>query len=91
MNKKENVKEAVSLLKALSNIKRLEIICAIEQEEQKVNDLVKQIGISQSSLSQHLAVLRKAKVVKTKRKAQEIYYSVKSEKVREILSLIEIF
>ena len=52
------VTQGSKLLKALGNKKRLEVMYILREGEQKVGDLEKIIGLSQSALSQHLAVLR---------------------------------
>ena len=70
------LKEIVSLLKALSNERRLVVMCALHNGEKSVGELEQIIGISQSALSQHLARLRKDGYVKTRRHAQTIYYSL---------------
>lgn len=77
------------LLKIMGNARRLEILFYLSQNEMNVTGLEKAIGLSQSALSQHLAILRAENVVKTRRKAQAIYYSIKSEKARKILRLLE--
>ena len=75
------------LLKAMGNAKRLEILYHLLGKELKVGELEQLVGLSQSALSQHLAVLRTEDLVKTRRKAQTIFYSIKSEKVIKILNL----
>lgn len=70
---KLNADQISALLRALSNKRRLLIICAISHGECCVGDLERIIGISQSALSQHLAKLRDEKLVTTRRKAQTIY------------------
>lgn len=71
------VTQGSKLLKALGNKKRLEVMYILREGEQKVGDLEKiHPGLSQSALSQHLAVLRSAGIVDTRRQAQAIYYSV---------------
>lgn len=77
-------------LKAISNAKRLEILHRLNNEELSVGKLEEMVGLSQSALSQHLAVLRRAKVVKTRRSAQTIYYSIDSQLVKDILKLLEL-
>ena len=77
------------LLKALGNEKRLEILFYLEEKEMKVGDLEKLTGLSQSALSQHLALLRREELVKTRREAQTIYYAIRAEKVRKILRLLD--
>ncbi len=77
------------LLKAMGNAKRLEILYHLLGKELKVGELEQLVGLSQSALSQHLAVLRTEDLVKTRRKAQTIFYSIKSEKVIKILNLLD--
>lgn len=55
----------------------------------KVGDLEKIIGLSQSALSQHLAVLRSAGIVDTRRQAQAIYYSVKNDNAVRLLKMLD--
>lgn len=69
-----NIEVAVNLLKALSNEKRLMVICALYQGEKSVGELEEIVGLSQSALSQHLARLRRDGLVNTRRHAQTIYY-----------------
>ncbi len=67
---------AARLLKAMANEKRLLILCMLSQGERSVGDLNQDINLSQSALSQHLAVLRADGLVRTRRESQTIYYSV---------------
>ncbi len=78
------------ILKAVGNAKRLEILHYINKKELSVSTLEEMVGLSQSALSQHLAVLRKAKVVKTRRSAQTIYYRVDNTVVKQILKILEL-
>ena len=87
----KNAAHAVTLLKALSNEKRLVIICSLYKEEKSVGELEIVTGLSQSALSQHLARLRKDNIVKTRRQAQMIYYSLNdigSQSILECLNKI---
>jgi DNA-binding transcriptional ArsR family regulator len=84
----ENVEVAVNLLKALSNERRLLILCAIYKEEKSVSELENIVGLSQSALSQHLARLRRDKLVNTRREAQTIYYSMNDNATQEILKTL---
>ena len=70
------IQVASVLLKALSNEKRLHITCALIEGEKAVGTLEQIVGLSQSALSQHLARLRRDKIVKTRRSAQTIFYSI---------------
>ena len=80
--------DASRFLKAMSNKHRLLILCNLVGTEQSVGQLEKIVGLSQSALSQHLARLRKEEVVKTRRDAQTIYYSLQDENVVEVLQVL---
>lgn len=77
------------LLKAIGNEKRLEILYYLVGRELNVGELEKLVGLSQSALSQHLAILRNGDIVKTRRVAQTIFYSIRSDKVLKILTLLD--
>lgn len=80
--------EAADLLSAMSNAKRLLILCNLVAGEMPVGQLAETVGLSQSALSQHLAKLRARKLVSTRRDAQTIYYSIASESVYQVLETI---
>lgn len=80
--------EAVALLKALANEHRLLILCHLQEGELSVGELNERLGLSQSALSQHLAVLRRDDLVCTRKEAQTVYYSLKSDAVRSIIGLL---
>jgi DNA-binding transcriptional ArsR family regulator len=87
-----NVKQASSILKAMSNRHRLLVLCQLAGGEKSVGELEKITGLSQSALSQHLARLRRQNLVKTRRHAQAIFYSLDGdEAVRIIGALHDIF
>jgi len=76
-------------LTAIANEQRLRVLEMLSKGEVAVMELSEKIGISQSALSQHLAKLRMAKMVTTRREAQTIFYSVTSPEVRKILATLE--
>lgn len=73
---REHADEATRLLKALSNSSRLMVLCSLSQGELTVGQINERVPLSQSALSQHLAVLRRDGLVHTRRSAQTIYYSL---------------
>lgn len=80
------------LLKAMANPSRLMILCQLAEGEKSVGEMERVVGLSQSALSQHLAVLRGKRIVATRREAQSIFYSLASKEVEEIMaSLYRIF
>lgn len=86
-NQKKLMK-AVDMLKAMSNPSRLGILCQLCGGEMSVGEIAKNIDLSQSALSQHLAKLRDQKLVKTRREQQMIYYSLDSEEVEAIIGAL---
>ncbi|GJL85658.1 MAG: transcriptional regulator [Micavibrio sp.] len=81
----DNIEAVSTLLKAVSNNRRMVIVCALAKGEKSVGQLEKIVVLSQSALSQHLARLRRDGVVKTRRSAQTIYYSIKCTKAEQLL------
>jgi DNA-binding transcriptional ArsR family regulator len=77
------------MLSAMGNTRRLQALLHLQKGETTVNDMAEAIGLTQSSLSQHLAVLRRCNLVKTRRSAQTIYYSLDSEPASKVLTLID--
>lgn len=84
----EKAGEAASLLKAMSNPHRLMILCRLGASEASVGELQADSGLSQSALSQHLAVLRQRDLVGTRRDAQTIYYRLSDPAVREVIETL---
>jgi len=80
-----NAKRAAPLLKAMSNPTRLVILCKIAEGERSVGELEKQVGLTQSGISQHLAVLRRHNLVVAERRASQVYYRLAYPEVAELL------
>ncbi|TPE52313.1 winged helix-turn-helix transcriptional regulator [Maribrevibacterium harenarium] len=84
----ESASEASCFLKALSNENRLIILCNLLNQELSVGALNEKVPLSQSALSQHLAVLRKDGLVATRRDSQTIYYSIADERINEVIATL---
>ena len=83
---------AVELLKAMANEWRLMILCQLAEGEKTVSDLQSLLGLSQSALSQHLAVLRREKIVKARKHAQSVSYSLAGDDAPKVMqTLHEVF
>ncbi|MGR9092047.1 MAG: ArsR/SmtB family transcription factor [Gammaproteobacteria bacterium] len=80
--------DAANLLKSMSNESRLLILCNLAEGEKSVGELQNLVDLSQSALSQHLAVLRRDGLVTTRRNAQSIYYSLASEPAKAIMATL---
>lgn len=79
---------AAALLKSMANEHRLAILCRLAIGEMPVNELVEAIGLGQSALSQHLAVLRAEGLVSTRRASQQIFYSLASPKAQRVMETL---
>jgi DNA-binding transcriptional ArsR family regulator len=88
LNLKESARRAASLLKALANERRRVILCHLAEGEHSVGALESLVGLSQSALSQHLARLRRERLVTTRRSAQTIYYSLASDEARSVMDTL---
>lgn len=80
--------DAARLLKALANEKRLLLLCLLVEGERSVGELNARVDLSQSALSQHLAVLREDGLVTTRREAQTIYYALAEGPAQQILATL---
>ena len=80
--------EAVILLKGLANERRLLIMCILAEGELSVNQLNERLALSQSALSQHLAVLREQGLVNTRRDGQVIYYRLAESPALEVIRVL---
>lgn len=80
--------QASELLKALANRHRLLIICQLIDGERSVGELAEFLSLRDSTVSQHLALLRKDGLVSARREAQTVFYSIASEPAREVLKTL---
>jgi len=76
---------ATALLKAMSNPARLMVLCQLAGGEKSVGELEGAVNLSQSGLSQHLALLRREAIVVTRRQGQTIYYRLASEEAAAVM------
>jgi DNA-binding transcriptional ArsR family regulator len=80
--------KALKLLKTMANEKRLYILCNLLDGELSVNDLAERVELSQSALSQHLAILRQEQFVQTRKESQTVYYSLHGEDTQQVMQLL---
>jgi DNA-binding transcriptional ArsR family regulator len=85
----QHVGDAARVLKTLGNEQRLLILCNLLGQRLSVGELNKRVALSQSALSQHLALLREAGLVSTHREAQSIFYSLPAGPVTRIMALLQ--
>ena len=80
--------QAESLLSLLANRHRLMVLCHLVEGEKTVSQLLTVSTLSQSALSQHLAKLREAELVSTRRDGQQINYSLASAEARKLIETL---
>jgi DNA-binding transcriptional ArsR family regulator len=85
----EHAQEAAALLKQLSNQHRLMILCSLIDSELSVTELNSRTNLSQSALSQHLASLRNAGLVQTRREAQTIFYQLQGNEAIQVIKVLK--
>jgi len=80
--------QACRLMKVLTNPDRLLILCQLTQQEKCVSELQDLLGIVQPTLSQQLTVLRKEKLVTTRREGKNIYYRFSSPQAFAVMEVL---
>lgn len=83
-----HAREASDFLKLMANPHRLMVLCHLLDQELSVSELNEHLPLSQSALSQHLAVMRRAGIVTTRREHQVIFYSLATKDVAEIIAVL---
>lgn len=81
-----HAEDAAQFLKMMANPHRLMVLCHLLDTEMSVSEINAHLPLSQSALSQHLAVLRNSGMVQTRRDQQTIYYSLANEGVYAIIA-----
>ncbi|MCC5826472.1 metalloregulator ArsR/SmtB family transcription factor [Alkalimonas sp.] len=85
---RKNSAKAAKLLKAISNERRLLILCYLLEGEMSVGEMNDRLELSQSALSQHLALLRRNQLVKTRKEAQTVFYRIESDEVKAVMKVL---
>ena len=80
LEKEEDIEKATKALKAMAHPLRLKILCALKADELPVLEIVKQVGSSQSNISQHIDILRTKDIVESRRDGNKILCKVKMQK-----------
>ena len=88
IDKDEHIEQASRAMKAMSHPLRLKILCVLGDREVSVQDIVDQVGTSQSNISQHLAILRDKGVLRTRKDANRVYYRVGDTRTLHLISLM---
>ena len=88
----EDIDRASRSLKAMSHPLRLKILCTLGDKEISVQDIVDQVGTSQSNISQHLAILRDKGILDSRKDANRVYYRVGDARTLRLIDMMrEVF
>ncbi|MFQ5465377.1 MAG: ArsR/SmtB family transcription factor [Thermodesulfobacteriota bacterium] len=85
---KELFKLQANVCKTMANPVRMAIIYALKEGEKTVSEMVESMGLTKSNISQHLAVLKRAEMVRARREGTHIFYSMANPKIIEACRLM---
>ena len=92
IGKSEDIELASRAMKAIAHPLRLKILCILGGGEVAVQEIVEAVGTTQSNISQHLAILRDKKILKTRKEANKVYYRIADERTLHLVSMMrEVF
>lgn len=84
-----DITKAARCLKAMSHPLRLKILCVLGTNSVSVQDIVEQVGTSQSNISQHLAILREKNILGHKKEANRVYYFIDDERMLQRIKMMQ--
>lgn len=83
-----DIERASRSLKAMSHPLRLKILCTLGDQEISVQEIVDQVGTSQSNISQHLAILRDKGILAARKDANRVYYRVSDSRTLKLIGMM---
>lgn len=89
MTREEDIDRASRSLKAMSHPLRLKILCTLRDQEVSVQDIVDNVGTSQSNISQHLAILRDKGILASRKDANRVFYRVGDARTLRLISMMQ--
>ena len=92
IDREEDIEQAAQAIKAIAHPLRLKILCVLGGQEISVQDIVEQVGTSQSNISQHLAILRAKGVLATRKDANRVFYRIGDPRTLKLVGMMrEVF
>lgn len=88
ISRDEDIDRAARSLKAMSHPLRLKILCTLGDREVSVQEIVEQVGTSQSNISQHLAILRDKGILVARKDANRVYYKVGDARTLRLIGMM---
>ncbi len=83
-----DIAKAARCIKAMSHPLRLKILCVLGKKSISVQDIVEQVGTSQSNISQHLSILREKNILGSKKEANRVYYYIDDERMIQLIEMM---
>lgn len=87
--KEDNINKASKALKAMGHPLRLKILCVIGEQELPVMDIVKQVGTTQSNISQHIDILREKEIITSRREGSKILCKVRDHNILTLMGAMQ--
>jgi len=92
IEKEEDIVTAAASMKAIAHPLRLKILCVLSAGALSVQDIVEQVGTTQSNISQHLAILREKGILIANKDANHVYYRIGDSRILKLVGLMrEVF
>ncbi len=88
IGRSEEIEQASLAMKAIAHPLRLKILCLLSGGEISVQEIVEAVGTSQSNISQHLAILRDKKILKTRKDSNKVFYRIADDRMINLVSLM---
>ena len=83
-----NSDAAAALLSSMAHPKRLLVLCQLVEGERTAGELAADVGLSPSALSQHLAKMKAAGIVASRREGQTLHYRLAGREVRAVMETL---
>ena len=88
IDRDEDIQQAARAVKAIAHPLRLKILCILGDQEVSVQDIVEQVGTSQSNISQHLSILRDKGVLATRKDANRVFYRIGDLRTLKLIGMM---
>jgi ArsR family transcriptional regulator len=88
IDKDEDIMLASLAMKAIAHPLRLKILCVLAENELSVQEIVDNVGTSQSNISQHLAILREKDVLATRKDANKVFYRIGDPRTLKLVGMM---
>lgn len=92
IGRRDHIDQAARAMKAIAHPLRLKILCVLGDQAVSVQDIVEAVGTSQSNISQHLALMREKGIIRSRKQANRVYYSVSDQRTLRLIVMVrEVF